>query len=69
MEALAGLSVLVIVFVVVFCLIGALVILSIAIDSARLVRRTNKIIELLKQQNAQLDSLTSNLRTSTRPAT
>jgi hypothetical protein len=49
----------------IFWLVGSLVILSIAIDSARSVSRANKIIELLEQQNRYLLALSSHVARST----
>jgi hypothetical protein len=48
-----------------FWLIGALVILSIAIDSSRAVRRADKIIKLLEEQNRYLAATSANIAKTT----
>jgi hypothetical protein len=53
MEALAGLGIL----YAIFWVVGALVILSIAIDAARCVRLAKKTVELLEQQNRHLSAI------------
>jgi hypothetical protein len=60
MEALAGLGALG-ALAGIFWLIGALVILSIAIDAGRLVRRANQVIEQLEQQNRHLAAISADL--------
>jgi hypothetical protein len=61
MEGLAGFGML----FVLFWLIGSLVILSIAIDSARSVRRSDKIIKLLEEQNRYLTAMSANIAKTT----
>jgi hypothetical protein len=57
MEASPGLGVL----AGVFWLIGAIVILSIAIDADRLLRRADRVIEQLDQQNRHLAAISADL--------
>jgi hypothetical protein len=57
MEALSGLGVL----AGIFWLIGAIVILSIAIDADRMLRRANRVIEQLDQQNRHLAGISADL--------
>ena len=57
MEGLASLGIL----AAIFWLIGALVILSIAIDCARLLRRANKLIENQEQQIKHLAAISTSL--------
>ncbi len=57
MEGFAGVAIL----AGIFWLIGALVILSIAIDCARLLRRANKIIDNQEQQTKYLAAISTSL--------
>jgi len=50
-EGLAGLGFLIFIVWVILVLVFFLMVLSIAIDCARLLRRTNRIIELLEKKS------------------
>ena len=65
MEGLGALAILISVF---GGLVFFIAILSIAIDSARLLRRANKLIQLQEQQTRYLAAISTNLAKTT-PAT
>jgi hypothetical protein len=64
MEGLGALAILISVF---GGLVFFIAILSIAIDSARLLRRTNKLIQLQEQQTRYLAAISTNLAKAAPP--
>jgi hypothetical protein len=61
MEGLAGLGAVFALVSIIGGLLAFLMILSIAIDSGRLIRRANRLIDLVEQQNRYLAAISTNI--------